>query len=245
MTFKDILKINNDPLNTVKWLIIAYLIATLFIVLCIFIHIYIKENFYLMSICISSECIGSFFNKFKLVIDTFDYLIKVLLTLVTIFSFYYALKNYISSTTAAKTTIHLTNLNTFKDYLVSESQSMKVLNIKKIDTLKWYNLIYPNSRAGELDISVNYKKIIEDINLLIGESNRCFSGESQEVIFFDYKNHQTKMIKELKKIGIELARSPRNNLKEAEKSVFDIINKINKEFCGKNGPNLIKKQKYN
>ncbi|KAF7765433.1 hypothetical protein PUND_a1109 [Pseudoalteromonas undina] len=240
MKFKDI-----DPLESFKLMIQVYLVAALVILLCVFIHIYKQENFSQMPICLSLECIGSFFEKFKLAVDVFDYLIKALLTGVTIFSFYYALKNYISTTKAAKTTIHLTNLNTFKDYLISESQSMKVLNVKKIDTLKWYNLIYPDSRAGELDISDNYKMLINDINLLIEESNNYFLGESTKATFFDYKNHQTQMIKVLRKIGIELARSPRNNLKEAEKSVFDIINKVNKEFCGKKGPSLIKKQKYN
>lgn len=232
------------PLKVSKYLIISHVVLTLFVFIFLAVAIYIEQSYFDRSFCFSHECIRTFGLNFK---DAFDFLeasLKILLTSVTIFSIYFALRNYISATRAAKTTIHLTNLNTFKDYLISESKGENAFNVNKIDILKWYNIIYPGSRLGELSVSAEYKQKIVQINQLIEESNLCFSGNSEEISFFDYKDHQTKMRNVLNTIGISLPRAPRNSFKENEKSVFGLINQINKEFCGKNNAALIKPQSY-
>lgn len=236
--------VRSDTFKIFKTLILIYLLVTLIILGLLVWDIYDINSFYDKSFCISHKCLKSFGLSFNDAIEFLGLSLKLLLTSVTIFSIYYALKNYISATNAAKTTIHLTNLNTFKDYLTSESKFENVFNIRKIDILKWYNIIYPDSRIGELYVSENYKSKIQKVNALIDESNACFSGDSEEIRFFDYKKHQTKMINALKTIGITLSRAPRNNFTDTEKSVFDLINKVNKEFCGSNNVGLIKAQIY-
>ncbi|MCK8130083.1 retron Ec48 family effector membrane protein [Pseudoalteromonas sp. 2CM39R] len=233
-----------DPLKVSKYLIIFHVVITSLAFIFITSVIYIEQSYFNRPFCFTQKCIKTFGLSFK---DAFDFLeisLKLLFTSVTIFSIYFALRNYISATTAAKTTIHLTNLNTFKDYLISESKGENALNVKKIDILKWYNIIYPDSRFGELYVSETYKQKLSEINRLIDNSNSCFSGTSEEVSFFDYKQHQTQMINLLKTIGISLPRSPRNSFKDNERSVFSLINKINKEFCGHNNATLIKAQNY-
>ncbi|MCG7552758.1 retron Ec48 family effector membrane protein [Pseudoalteromonas sp. Of11M-6] len=233
-----------EPLKVAKFLILLYLALVVVIFFWLFLGIYSENAFYDKSTCFSYSCLKSFGLSFKSAIGFLELSLKLLLTSVTIFSIYYALKNYISATKAAKTTIHLTNLNTFKDYLMAETKYENIFNIKRVDVLKWYNIIYPESRLGELYVSNDYKEKIKKINNLIDKSNGCFSGESEEKTLFDYKKHQTDMINALKTIGITLSRSPRNNFRDAEKSVFDLINKINKEFCGSNNVGLIKPQLY-
>jgi hypothetical protein len=177
-------------------------------------------------------------------LDVVEYLIKILLSGVTVFSIYQALKNYISTTNAAIVNIHLTNLNTFKDYLQSEAHDNKAINIKKIDFLKWYNLLYPDSRNGQLNLSEKYQLKIDEINRIIENSNDYSLGKKANNALFDHNKHQRVLINALKTVGITLGFAPRNNFKEGEEAIFGLINKVNKEFCGPNGAPLIKPRKY-
>jgi hypothetical protein len=111
--------------------------------------------------------------------------------------------------------------------------------------LKWYNLIYPKSRNGILEISNEYYDKIKNINKIIDLSNRISSGSNPINQGFDHKKHQSEMIVALREIGIKLGRAPRNNFKDAEGVLLSIIDKVNKEFCGANGPDFIKAQNYN
>lgn len=238
-------KNNKEPLRSFRYFILWYVAISSLLMISVILYVFGKNELLNRAFCFEYSCISRFFSFFEMLVPLLDYLLKVLLSTVTIASLYYALNNYIKSTNAAEVNIHLTNLNTFKGYLLSESIEMKVSNVKKIDFLKWYNLIYPNSRDGDLTISTEYQNRIIEINSIIEKSNVCYQGKLGDNILFDYNQHQTKMINALKRIGFSLGRSPRNSFKESESLVFAIIDKVNKEFCGVNSTPLIIKQKYN
>lgn len=237
-------KTNKSPIRNFKYLIFTYVTLSTLLILVTSYDVFITNKLFEKQFCFKAECITYFYSQFKDVVKIFDYLLKTLLTLITIFSIYYALKHYINSTTAAVINIHLTNLNTFKDYVTNEVEELRALNIKRLDFLKWYNLIYPDSREGSLLISPMYEEIIQEINDLIENSNNCYEGKGEENTLFNYKQHQSQMIKKLNKIGISIGRAPRNNFRETEEVIFELVNKVNKEFCGRKGPKLIQKRRY-
>lgn len=221
------------------------MIFTFFISLFSFvIFLYVKNELYNYEICFNIGCIDFLFSTLKPISGFISYYVELIFYIFSIFGIYYALKNYISTSNAAIVNIHLSNLNTFKEYLFSETKSNSI-KFNDINVLKWYNLIYPNSRNGILEISDDYYEKIKNINEIIAESNRISSGLNSSNQGFDHKKHQSKMIVALKEIGIKLGRAPRNNFKDAEGVLFSIIDKVNKEFCGASGPEFIKVQNYN
>lgn len=206
-----------------------YLWASLVLVILFVIFLLGKEGLYSLSFCISFQCIDTVFVAIASVISLIELLIKILVASVTIFGVYHALNNYLSSIDASRSNIHLTHLNTFKHYLISEVEAHDRLKIKSFNTFKWYNIAFPLSSKGKLDIGNDYKNWIDDLNSQVENSNNMINGTTPKG--FDYKEHQTRIILVLTKVGIKLPRLPRNDFYELEGEIFHLINKINQEYC--------------
>ncbi|EDM67836.1 hypothetical protein PE36_17765 [Moritella sp. PE36] len=212
-------------LNSLK----IYLIVSAILTILIAIFSLGKAGLFSQNICFTYQCIDSFFSELTNVISFVDFALKVLVSSVTIFGIYHALNNYLSSIDASRSNIHLTHLNTFKDYLISEVSSHDRLNIKSFNFFKWYNIAFPLSRNGKLDIGVDYENWINELNAEIKISNDLVQGVTASG--YDYKKHQGRMIKVMKKVGINCPRLHRNDFYELEGEVMQLINKVNMEFC--------------
>ena len=206
-----------------------YLWASLVIVILFIIFLLGKEDLYSQNFCLSFQCIDNVLIAISSVVQLIELSLKILVASVTIFGVYHALSNYLSSIDASRSNIHLTHLNTFKHYLISEIESHERLKIKSFNTFKWYNIAFPISSQGKLDIGADYKKWIDELNSQVKISNNMINGTTPKG--FDYNEHQTRIILVLKKLGIKLPRLPRNDFYELEGEMFYLINKVNQEFC--------------
>jgi len=219
-----------------------YSLCSLFFIIVILIFYYVDSALYNLEFCLSSGCISGFFYEFKNIIPIFEFLLKTLLSVVTIFGVLAALKNYLNTTHSARVNIHLTHLNTFKEYLQSEVNKEPRIDTKTVDILKWYNLAFPESRKGSLDIGSIYLKTVGDINKEIEISNKTSSGKLTKV--FKYNEHQTRIIDKLSVLGIYVNRMPKKEFFEVEEEIFTLINKINKEICLLETQYFLFKRKY-
>jgi hypothetical protein len=206
-----------------------FLWTSLIITILFIIFLLGKKGLFNQSFCFNFQCVDHVFVALSDVVSLIELLLKILVASVTIFSVYHALNNYLSSIDASRANIHLTHLNTFKHYLISEVEAQDRLKIKSFNTFKWYNIAFPISSKGKLDIGEDYKTWIDDLNVQIVSSNNMTNGTTPKG--FDYNEHQTRVISVLTKVGIKLPRLPRNDFYELEGHIFDLINKVNQEFC--------------
>lgn len=226
--------------NTLSKSLIIYLIVSLILAISIAIFSLGKAGLFSQNICFTYQCIDTFFSELSIVISFIEFALKVLLSSVTIFGVYHALNNYLSSIDASRSNIHLTHLNTFKNYLISEVNSHDRLKIKSFNVFKWYNIAFPISRNGKLKIGSNYENWINELNVEIKVSNDLVQGVTPSG--YDYKKHQGRIIKVLSKIGITCPRLPRNDFYELESEIMVLIDKVNLEFCFLN--TVISKRHY-
>tara|TARA_R110001632_G_scaffold41641_1_gene104809 strand:+ start:38190 stop:38888 length:699 start_codon:yes stop_codon:yes gene_type:complete len=184
---------------------------------------YIQADYYNLDLCITYNCLSYFFSAFDGVVEIIEFYVVNLFYLISMVSLYVATQHYIKSNISTNMATHISNANTFKSHIEEDVLRSNIVGLSAIDSYKWYNIVYPESRNGFLLVSENYKDKIKIISKIIEESNKDNK--------LDYKNHQSKMIPALKQIGIEVGRSPRNNFNETEQYVLKLIKKINKEFC--------------
>lgn len=226
--------------NTLSKSLMIYLIISFVLAISIAIFSLGKAGLFSQDICFTYQCIDTFFSELSIVISFIEFALKVLLSSVTIFGVYHALNNYLSSIDASRSNIHLTHLNTFKNYLISEVNSHDRLKIKSFNVFKWYNIAFPVSRNGKLEIGSNYEDWIKELNSEIKVSNDLVQGVTPSG--YDYKKHQGRIIKVLSKIGITCPRLPRNDFYELESEIMALIDKVNLEFCFLN--TVISKRQY-
>lgn len=243
------MKINEAYQNLLKrpekalLFIIKYyiLLSTIIIILAILFN-YIDSSTYKASFCFSTSCIARFLSYFQTIGPLFEFLLKTLLSIVTIFGVFAALKNYLNMTNTSRLSVHLTHLNTFKEYVQIEINNEPRIDKKSVDILKWYNLAFPNSRRGSLMVGCDYLLTINNINREISSSNSSSKGTTIKV--FKYNEHQSRIIEKLSLLGIYVSRMPKKDFFEVEEELFDLVNKVNKELCLLGSEHRLLKREY-
>ena len=216
-------------LHKLKKILVMTLFSSLGLITFFSLFLYIDSGLFNADFCFSTSCFKRFFSIFHGVPTLVDFLIKIFIGLATVLGVIYALDNYLNSASTSRTNVYLSHLKIFNDYVLNEFKNDTRISIKGIDTLKWYNLAFPHSRDGSLVVGKDYKDFIAEIRRVIEISNSKITGKI--AIAFDYKNHQSQMIPNFKKIGVNIQRLPKNDFFEVESVVFSIINKVNKELC--------------
>ncbi|MEY8253128.1 MAG: retron Ec48 family effector membrane protein [Colwellia sp.] len=229
--------------NLIKYLGI-YSIASVTILIFVLWFKIANADLFSRNFCSSAECIETFFSAFKGMPELIEFLIKALVSWVTIYVVYHALRHYLNSISTSRSNLYLMHLNTFNTFLSSEIENYSRLDIKSFDVFKWYNLAYPDARFGVLEVGTDYKDFISSLNKEIKKSNDIEGGVSAAVGRFDYRDHQSRVIRSVKAIGAKMPRSPRNDFYEIEGDMFSLINKINNEFCFLDRDENLYKRKY-
>lgn len=182
--------------------------------------------------CLTKECINNFLKFTELSIQSFKATISLTITAFTVLGIYFAVLNYIATAKTNAISNHLLNLNTFKDFVNDEISKRNRINKESVDIFKWYNLIFPDSKNGLLTTGNKYENLLKSIDRCILRSNQeCSKSDTPS---FEYKPHQIRMREALSAIGIKIELMPRNDFKESEKEIHELINTTNKEFCGEN-----------
>lgn len=222
------MKINPES-KKLKAILLVALIVSFVLIFLYTVFLYVDSGLASRNFCFETSCVRRFFSVFDTVPALTDFLIKIFIGLATVLGVVYALDNYLNAASTSRTSVYLSHLKIFNEYVSNEVKSDSRISLKAIDTLKWYNLAFPYSRDGSLVVGQDYKNLIAEIRHMIEISNSKITGKV--AIAFDYKIHQSLMIPSLKNLGINVQRLPKNDFFEVESIVISIINKVNKELC--------------
>lgn len=204
--------------------VIGFLVA-----LTIFLATGINGGAFGLDFCVKNECMVRFSEKFSSVVSIVKVTGGIILGIFAFGSFGVACKNYVNSKNAFNSNIHVSNVSVFLSYLESEITKRDKLKRLSFDALKWYNLIFSQSKDGVLEVSDDYVKKLREISSIIHSSNSLYYSASERE--FSYKKHQTKLIGALFSMGITLHRMPRLDFYEVEGQIFDLIEVVNSSFC--------------
>lgn len=209
----------------------VYLSFSLVILIGVLLYQIDKHELLNRKFCLSPDCLELFFTTLINFPVMIDFLLGVLVSGVSIYVVSHALIHYLNSIETSRSNVYLVHLNTFNTFLTSEVENYTRLDIKSFDVFKWYNLAFPDARNGRIQVGGNYVEFISNINSEIKTSNNIDGGKKSSVERFDYKDHQSRIIKAVNEIGTKLPRAPRNDFYEIEGDMFSLINKVNTEFC--------------
>ncbi|WP_462163612.1 retron Ec48 family effector membrane protein [Pseudoalteromonas xiamenensis] len=182
-----------------------------------------------MDFCLSNTCAQNFASIFASSIKALEIGFSVSLGVATVYGIYIALHSYISNQETAKFSNHLAHYQLFKGFLSTEASNTLRLSPKAINSFKFYNLIFPESREGILTPSESYINFLDQLDAVVKDSNSKVVNLSQGS--FKYKPHQQKVKELLATVGIEIEFLPRRDFYELEGDVFKLVGRVNSEFC--------------
>lgn len=195
------------------------------------------------SLCLTNACVKEFFietdQTFSIAKATFDLGVAI----ATIGGIFVALLSYFTTASNGALTNHIEHLKVFGEYLESEISKREKLSTQSIDRLLLYGLIFSQSRVGKTTVSIEYREFLNQLNLIISESNeRCVVGTPGG---FSYNEHQRKVKGHMAQAGILVYHAPRNDYFEMEEQLFSLIHRISQSFCPPNTlPKMIARTYY-
>ena len=207
--------------------IFVIFILTIFAALWSFYQTYQYYDFGFDSLCFLSGCIVDFKEKFSGAIGILEFGASVAYIFIFAGGVYIALKNYLTSVSSSALSGHINHLTMFKDYMVDEIDKYRSLKAQKINFYCWYRLAFPKSSEGNILVSDNYRKAVNNIEASINETNESINSPKGG---YGYKKHQDRMIESLKPLGIQMENLPKNNFNEVEFEIFGLIDSFNHTF---------------
>lgn len=249
------MNIENPTIRRVVYTIVGILIFSIILCLISIIWTISSAKLYERGINLSSHGINNFYEEVKWSLSIIEVAFWVITTFITVAGVIIALNTYrlnaknnrialdtyhlnANNNRVALDTYHLNAKNTiitnhishfgmFKDYVSAEIDKRDILKADKINIFCFYNLMFPKSRAGELNISQEYINFIFGIKSIIEEANECITSTAGK---YNYKSHQIKLITKFGEAGITLHNGPKNTFIALENEIFNFIDNINSAF---------------
>lgn len=233
---------NFSTMKLLSWILAIISISGFMLSLITYIGNAIDYDLFARPICLTKECTSNFIDQFMpsfvIAKGTMDFLVAI----ATTGGIVVALLSYLSASGTAALTNHISHLSVFQNYIIAEVSKRTRVNLASVDILVWYNFIFSISRSGRTDISSKYIDFVIELNTLIEKSNtqaeRAIEGA------FRYKQHQERIRDQLKKCGIAVFLSPRNDFFEIEGQVFSLIDRVNQSFCHPDSVPALISRKY-
>lgn len=185
------------------------------------------QNLYERDFCLSSHCLDNFAKEVSgitLYFQAFGWLIT---TFVTVFGVIIALLTYYSGVKNNNNSNYTAHLTMFREFASAELCKRTSIYPEGVNLFRWYKIMFPKAKEGDISVSNNYLYIINKIHNVIEEANSHISDEDKD---YKYKTHQRKMISVLSEIGINISNAPKNIFVEIEGQVFEFIDTINLSF---------------
>lgn len=219
-------KKNNSMKKTVLIISIIAGISILLFVVSVGYTIYL-EGLYKEKWNLSSNGIDFFYKKIQGSISIITSAVWAITSIITVTGIIVALKTYNLNIKNNAITNHISHFEMFRDYINSEIDKRDMLNASKINIFCFYNLMFPKSRDGELELSDTYQDFILSVKEIIEDANSSITTETGN---YEYKKHQRAMIEKLSDVGITLSNGPKNSFIIVEAEIFSFIDNINSAF---------------
>lgn len=231
-----------SPLNILTHTLLIVSVLGFGFSLITFICTGFQENLFGESMCFNNSCVEIFTKRFDqsflIAKATLDFLVAI----ATTGGIVVALLSYLNSASTAALTNHIAHFSIFQNYVINEISKRNRISPSSVDTLVWYNIIFSTSRSGKTDVSSSYIAFVNELNDLINKSNEqavhAIEGS------FRYKPHQDRIKEQLKKAGVEVFFSPRNDFFEMEGQLFSLIDRVNQSFCYSHAVPALLERKY-
>lgn len=186
-----------------------------------------SENLYQKGICFTDKCVTNFFAHFNGVSIILQSVAWLITLITTIGGISIALMTYKSGVKNSNLTNHISHLNMFRDYVNAEISKRKFISPDKVNIYKWYSLIFPYSKKGDVSVSMKYKGKIEGIIKVIVEANEKIKDPAGKYV---YTHHQVSMLDAVGLLGIKISTGPKNEFVLIEEQIFELIDCINLTF---------------
>ncbi|MES1948269.1 hypothetical protein C84B14_12998 [Salinisphaera sp. C84B14] len=180
------------------------------------------------SMCFDSACVTNFFNLFSGSFIVLEVLGEFLTLLVTIGGVLIALLNYLQSVESSTQSNSISHMNLFLSQVEREIAIKERLSPHSFDLFVWYDLAFSDAGNGRKTLSQRYVDALGQINAEIEKTN----GERKdERLRLDLIDHQTRLKKALRPLGITITSHPKNDYLVIEDQILDLITRINRSFC--------------
>ncbi len=224
----NMLKTNHQFKNLISSFMAVAVVGFVISLISIMSTIVARET-YNLPLCMSSDCIDYAYKLFGGSFKIISAIIGLLTSIATIGGIFVALLNYVNVSDSSALNNHISHFKIFSDYLIFEVSKQGNLKVSAINIFKLYNLIFPSSRLGDMNVSNNYISLVNRLNNEINESNNQAKNANSES--FRYKQHQKRIIDCFDTLGIKLEFHPRNDFFEIEGQLFELVSIINQAFC--------------
>lgn len=212
--------------NLTLIILCVLLVGVFFSIIISFLTI-VEEKLYAKDFCFTNKCIDYFFKNFNgvsIILQSIAWLITLITTVGGVFI---ALMTYKIGVKNSSLTNHISHLNMFRDYVNAEIAKRKFISPDKINIYKWYSLIFPLSKKGDVSVSCNYEEKINGIVDVVKEANAKITEPDGKYI---YTHHQVMMRDAIGLLGIKISTGPKNDFILIEEQVFELIDCINLTF---------------
>ncbi|WP_312739081.1 retron Ec48 family effector membrane protein [Cedecea neteri] len=207
--------------------IFTVLMIGVFSSLVILIFTIYRENLYQKNFCFTDKCVVSFFghfNSISIILQSVAWLITLITTTGGIGI---ALMTYKTGVKNSNLTNHISHLNMFRDYVNAEISKRKFISPDKVNIYRWYSLIFPYSKRGDVSVSLQYRDKIVMIVDVIESANDEIQDPAGRYL---YMHHQVSMLNAIGLLGLKMSTGPKNEFVLIEKQVFELIDCINLTF---------------
>lgn len=218
----EFLKGRSVFINVVALSCLLYLFFFLFVI----VHkVTITENVSYIP-CLTEDCLKTFVSLFPNLLALTDWFLSALAVILAAFGLVVSWKSFNESKKNSVFNNHISNLRYFEDFLQKQLNLRRCIDPKSFDIYKFYKFIFPESINGVFSTSEQYASATRSLKMyLINQSNGAKRSKS-----FDYRNHQSKLIKQFEKFGITLISLDKADFFKVEDEVISLIDSVTKTF---------------
>lgn len=186
-----------------------------------------EQKLYEKNFCLSSQCLENFAKEVSgitLYLQAFGWLVT---TFVTVFGVIIALMTYYSGVKNNNNSNYTAHLTMFREFAATELSKRTAIYPEGINFFRWYKVMFPKAKNGDISTSNDYLVKINAIQCVIYEANAYITDENKD---YKYKTHQRKMIAALSEIGICISNGPKNTFIDIERQILEYIDTVNLSF---------------
>jgi len=182
-------------------------------------------------ICFQRECFKRVMYLYKAPVAIASATLVALSAVATVGGIFVALQSYVANVKATAFSNHISQLNAFLSYVSGEIAKRPRIAAQSVDSFFWYRKIFNNAGQGELEVSIDYVRLLQKLAMTIGRSNDLVGHPARDR--FRFVEHQQRMIAVFSDFGISMVRQPRLEFFEIEEQVLSMVTAVNFAFCAR------------
>jgi len=221
--------LKNKISSTDKFIIAVVVICLILVgILCFsFFRTIYGLNLNKLDFCLQSKCIDFFATKITGVVALAQFFGWLVTLIAALGGAIIALRTYVTGIGNSNITNHIAHFSMFRDFVNSEINKRKKISPDTIDIHMWYNVIFPESKSGNLMYSQIYLDHLNEIKGVVEDANFHISTLTGK---YKYQTHQRKMIECLSNVGVSINNGPKNVFIDMEYEAFSLMDSVNNTF---------------